>query len=79
AGFTPEHIQTVAEVCLEKEKTGWTITEVHLDVSARVPKADQAAFEAAAVRAKEGCPVSRLLNAKIGLHAQLEVPAPLHR
>ena len=38
---------------------------------AKIPGADQAAFETAANNAKAGCPISRLLNAKITLDAQL--------
>jgi osmotically inducible protein OsmC len=37
-----------------------------------VPGADRAAFEKAANNAKAGCPISRLLNAKITMDATLE-------
>ena len=36
----PESIRTSAAVTLEKLDAGWTVTAVHLDVSAKVPKAD---------------------------------------
>jgi osmotically inducible protein OsmC len=45
---------------------------VHLDVSARVPKADAAAFNKAAENAKSGCPVSKVLKANITMTAKLE-------
>ena len=73
AGLTPESINTTAAVTLEKTDAGFTITAVHLDVSAKVPGADQASFETAANNAKENCPVSRLLNADITMNARLEL------
>jgi osmotically inducible protein OsmC len=72
AGLTAESIKTTAAVTLEKTDAGFTITTVHLDVTAKVPGADQQAFETAANNAKAGCPVSRLLNAKITMEARLE-------
>jgi osmotically inducible protein OsmC len=72
AGLTAESINTTATVTLEKTDAGFTITAVHLDVKARVPNADQQAFETAANNAKAGCPVSRLLKAEITMSAQLE-------
>lgn len=72
AGMKPQKIQTSATVTLEKLEQGWTVTAVHLQVKARVPGADQAAFEKSANAAKTGCPISRLLNTKITMDAQLE-------
>jgi osmotically inducible protein OsmC len=71
AGFTADSINTTAAVRLEKTDAGFSITKVHLDVTARVPGADAAAFETAANNAKAGCPVSRLFNAEITLDAKL--------
>ena len=72
SGLTPEAISTTASVKLEKTDDGFTITTVHLDVSAKVPGADAETFATAANNAKAGCPVSRLLNAKISMDARLE-------
>jgi len=72
AGLTAESIRTTASVKLEKTDAGFTITEVHLNVAARVPGASQEQFETATSNAKAGCPVSRVLNAKITLEATLE-------
>ncbi len=72
AGLTAESINTTAAVTLEKTGDGFTITAVHLDVTAKIPGADQGAFETAANNAKAGCPVSKLLNAKITMDARLE-------
>jgi osmotically inducible protein OsmC len=72
AGIVPQSIRTTATVTLEKGKEGFAITAVHLATVARVPGADRSAFEAAANRAKTGCPVSKVLNADITLDARLE-------
>ena len=72
AGLTADRINTTAAVTLEKTEAGFTITAVHLNVSAKVPGSDKQAFETAANNAKAGCPISRLLNAKITMDAKLE-------
>ena len=72
AGLTPDSIKTNATLTMEKLDSGWTITAIHLDVAGNVPKADKAAFEKAAEAAKAGCPVSKVLNAKITMSAKLE-------
>ena len=72
AGLTAESIRTTAAVRLEKTDQGFAITSVHLDVRARVPGADQTAFETAANNAKTGCPVSKVLNAEITMEARLD-------
>lgn len=72
AGMTAQSIDTTATVTLEKQESGFAITAVHLQVKAKIPGADNAKFDQAAKNAKEGCPVSKLLNAKITMDAQLE-------
>ena len=72
ANLTPESIQTSATLTMDKLDGGWTITAIQLDVTARVPSADDAAFNRAAENAKSGCPVSKVLNAKITMNAKLE-------
>jgi osmotically inducible protein OsmC len=71
ADMKPESIETTATVTLEKTDAGFTITEVHLDVTANVPGATEEAFATAADNAKLGCPISRLLIAKITMDARL--------
>jgi osmotically inducible protein OsmC len=72
ANLTAESISTAATLTMDKLEAGWAITKVHLDVTARVPKADAAAFNTAADNAKKGCPVSKVLNAEISMTAKLE-------
>jgi len=71
AGITPESLETTASLTLDKLDAGWTVTKIHLDVSARIPGADKAAFDKAAEAAKAGCPISRLLKAEITMTARL--------
>jgi len=71
AGITPESLETTASLSLDKLEAGWAITKIHLDVTARIPGADKAAFDKAAENAKAGCPVSKLLKAEITMTARL--------
>ena len=71
AGLTADSIQTTATVTLEKQEAGFSVTSSHLDVRARIPGATKEKFEEAANKAKAGCPISRLLNAKITMDASL--------
>ena len=72
AGITPESIHTTATITMDKTDAGWTVTESHLDVAAKVPGVDPAKFTAAANAAKAGCPISRLLKANVTMDAKLE-------
>ena len=71
AKLTAEHMETKADVTLEKQSDGFAITAVHLILKAKVPGADDAKFQELANKAKAGCPVSKLLSAKITLDAAL--------
>jgi lipoyl-dependent peroxiredoxin len=72
ANLTPESISTSVTLSLDKLDSGWTITSSHLDVVGRVPGADAATFQKYAEAAEKGCPVSKVLNAKISMTAKLE-------
>jgi osmotically inducible protein OsmC len=72
ANLTPESINTTANLSVERLESGWAITTIQLEVTARVPKADTAAFQKAAEAAKSGCPVSKVLKADIKMSARLE-------
>ena len=43
---------------------GFTITDVHLTVKAKIPGASEEDFRAAAQKAKEICPISKLLTVR---------------
>jgi lipoyl-dependent peroxiredoxin len=72
AGMTAEKIETHAAITLEKVAEGFAITASHLEVTAKIPGADPAKFQEVASKAKAGCPVSKVLNAKITMNAKLE-------
>ena len=72
AGMTAKSLQTTATVTLDKHDDNFSITAIHLNLVAIIPGANQEAFEAAALKAKQGCPVSKLLNAPITLDARLD-------
>lgn len=71
AGMTAESIDTTATVTLEKTDAGFTITSSQLAVNVKIPGADKAKFDEAAKAAETGCPISRVLNAKITMDAKL--------
>jgi osmotically inducible protein OsmC len=72
AKLVPESLETQATLTFDKTDAGWTVTGIHLQVKGRVPGADAEAFQKCAAAAKEGCPISRLLNTTITMDAQFE-------
>ena len=72
AKLTAEKMETTAEVSLDKDGDGFSITAVHLTLKAKIPGATQEQFEKLTGMAKAGCPVSKLLNCEITLEHSLE-------
>lgn len=72
AGVRATRLKTTATVTLEKDNSGFVISAVHLDLVASIPESNREVFDKATAAAKSGCPVSRVLNAKITLDAKLE-------
>jgi osmotically inducible protein OsmC len=72
AEHTPDELSTEAKVTMETTEDGPTITKIHLTTRAKVPNIEKEKFDELAKKAKEGCPISRLLKAaEITLDAQL--------
>ena len=71
AGYKPRQIDTTATVSMEDVAAGWTLTQIHLDVTAAVPKLEECDFVDAALQAKANCPISRALNANISMRAKI--------
>lgn len=67
AGFTPEDLNTEAKVTFEDG----TITLIHLELNGKVPGITAEEFQKTAQKAKEICPISKLLNTEITLTATL--------
>jgi osmotically inducible protein OsmC len=72
ANLVPQSLRTTATVTLDRVDSNWTVTESHLEVVGKVPGASADAFRKAAETAETGCPISRLLKAKITMDAKLE-------
>ena len=71
---TADAIDTKATVSLEQDGDGFSVTKVHLDVTAKIPGIDADTFQTAANAAKEGCPISKLYKggtAEITMDAKL--------
>lgn len=72
AGFTPESIQTRAEVTMDPGMDpGPTVTGVNLVVNAKVPGITPEQFEEIAESAKAGCVISRALAVPVTMSAML--------
>jgi osmotically inducible protein OsmC len=71
AGTPPARVATTATAKLDKTDAGFTVTNVHLEVTASVPGATEAGFQKAAGNAKKGCPISHRLNTEITMTARL--------
>ena len=71
AGMVAQRLDTKAEVTLDKADGGFAITAVHLTVEAVIPR-QRPGFEDAARKAETGCPVSKVLKAKITMDARLK-------
>ena len=77
AGGTPQSLDVRADVTLGPDPAGgFRISRIALTVRGEVEGLDAAGFEAAAQKAKEGCPVSKALaGTEITLDAGLEQEA----
>jgi lipoyl-dependent peroxiredoxin len=71
AGLTPDSLDTKCTISLEKDGEGFSITKSHLELAAKVPGATAESFEQAVQAAKTNCPVSKLFDTDITLHAKL--------
>jgi lipoyl-dependent peroxiredoxin len=72
AGMVATSLDVSAEISIDKVGDGFAVTSSHLTLTAKIPNADRAKFEQAVQTAKAGCPISKLLNAKITLDHKLE-------
>jgi osmotically inducible protein OsmC len=71
AKFVPEQLESKSEVVIEKDGDGFSITSAHLTLVAKIPGIDNATFQSIAMKAKAGCPVSKLMNVEMGFEATL--------
>lgn len=71
-GYVADDIKTTAEISLEKKGDGFAVTGSHLTLTAKIPAVEETKFKELADKAKEGCPISKLLDVEITLDASLE-------
>lgn len=67
AGYSAETLSTNAELTLTQKDSGWSIEKIALKMKAIVTDISEDEFGKIAQGAKEGCPVSQLLNCEITL------------
>jgi osmotically inducible protein OsmC len=68
AGFTPENLDTVAKVQLEDG----SVNLITLELGGAIPGISAEEFEQLAQKAKEICPISKLLDTEITLTVTLQ-------
>lgn len=73
AGYENGTLETTAKVTLEDDPDGgFHISKSALSLTGRVEEADRAKFEELANKAKEGCPISKLLDCEVTLETQFD-------
>lgn len=86
-----QSMEVSASVSLSKVAGSWEVVAVHLILHAEVPGLDDGLFRDLAWEAKEKCPVSKLLRARVSIdaflndrgarmvhHPPMQIPASLH-
>ncbi len=73
AGITADYVTAESQVTLEQKDGGFAITKVHLVVKAKAEGQDEAKVKECLSNAKDGCPVSKLLNAEISIEMEITV------
>jgi len=71
-GIVSEHIATQAELVITQDKEGWTISSIHLGVKVHMDPANEEVFQKAVQRARQHCPITKSLKAKVTLEAAIE-------
>jgi osmotically inducible protein OsmC len=71
--FEAENIDAKSTLSLEKDSAGggFKVSKAHIEVTATVPGISAEKFMELAKATKEGCPISKLLNAEISMDAKL--------
>ena len=67
AGYVPTNLDTQAKVFFEDG----SITKIELDLVGEIPEISDKEFQELSKKAKEVCPISKLLNTVIELNAKL--------
>lgn len=71
ADFVADDITTKATVSLDEVDDGFEVSHIALDVSAKIEGISEEKFNHLCQQTKQGCPISKLMNAEISLTTQL--------
>lgn len=72
AGHEDGTLETECKVTLEKDGDGFTVTKSKLSLKGTVPGLSEEKFVELTQGAKEGCPISKLLDCEITLETSFE-------
>ncbi len=75
AGFADGVLDTKATVTLDKDGDGFKVTKSELKLVAQIADIEEDKFAEIAAGAKQGCPISKLLNCEISLEHSLNSEA----
>lgn len=75
-GINDGSLETTARVKLDKEGEGFRVSRSDLELTASVPGIEEERLRALAEDAKANCPISKLLNADMGLEINVRESAP---
>jgi osmotically inducible protein OsmC len=75
SGGHPNDVTTHCTISLDQVGGSWRIIESHLEVTVDAARIADDAFQRAAAQAKDNCPISLLLNARITMNARLKQQA----
>jgi len=73
AGYEPKHLETSAEVTLDKVNEGFGITHIRLTTKVEAPRIDEKTLLKYAEDAKSNCPVSKALKNNVDIELQAEL------
>ncbi|WP_421418607.1 OsmC family protein [Pseudoalteromonas lipolytica] len=71
AGFTADDITTKASVSLDEVDDGFEVSHIALEVTAKIADISEETFNELCQQTKQGCPISKLMNAEISLSQKL--------
>jgi len=70
-GLTADELNTTAHLTTDKAPGDWTVTQVNLVITGKVPGATDTQFKEAVENARVNCPISRAIKAEITAEATL--------
>jgi lipoyl-dependent peroxiredoxin len=69
----PERLSVSAVATFDKLESGWKVTQMHLEVEAKVAGIAPADFEAARDAAEKGCPISNAIRGNVDIQVSAKL------